>query len=112
MAAEGEWSAMTPRQIAATELFMQVSLCSSAGCAGLVADHAGFVWAAATLGGVNITMSPPGGTMGNGVTHAQRVARSIAVALMMTLAHGALAQQHVGQYEQPDIDYGARLYRS
>jgi putative heme-binding domain-containing protein len=49
--------------------------------------------------------------MGNGVTHARRVARSIAVVLLLTLAHGALAQQHAGQYEQPDIDYGARLYR-
>jgi putative heme-binding domain-containing protein len=27
------------------------------------------------------------------------------------LAPGGQAQQHVGQYEQPDIDYGARLYR-
>ncbi|HEX5045767.1 MAG TPA: c-type cytochrome [Gammaproteobacteria bacterium] len=29
----------------------------------------------------------------------------------MALAPSAHAQQHAGQYEQPDIDYGARLYR-
>jgi putative heme-binding domain-containing protein len=29
----------------------------------------------------------------------------------MALAPVAHAQQHAGQYEQPDIDYGARLYR-
>src|SRR6185436_19473011 len=50
--------------------------------------------------------------MGLAVTHARRhcAARSIAAALLIASTI-AQAQQHAGQYEQPDIDYGARLYR-
>src|SRR5690349_24097701 len=65
------------------------------------------------LGGVNITKSPSGGTMGLRVTHARRscAARTLAVALALSFAGISQAQQHAGQYEQPDIDYGARIYR-
>jgi putative heme-binding domain-containing protein len=39
-----------------------------------------------------------------------RRALSALVALAALAAPGARAQTHVGQYEQPDIEYGARLY--
>jgi len=40
-----------------------------------------------------------------------RAARSVTLAWLVLSACAARAQQHAGQYEQPDIEYGARLYK-